>query len=353
MAAVNRVFTVDGKPFFPLGGQSCNSSGYNDTESETAFKVIKMLHGNTLEIPVYWDNIEPKEGTFDFTAVDALISRARRHGIKLILLWFATWKNGNMDYAPSWVKTDPQRFQRVITITGSDIWNLSSHCKANLEADKKAFTALCKHLKTKDGNDRTVIALQVENEPGIIGSDRDYSPAAQTVYDSKVPAKLIAAMKAAGKGKIYDIWQESGGKKSGTWPELFGWEAGELMTAWSIASYIDAVSAAGKAIYDIPMYINVWMMEQPWWPIPGESYPSGGAVSKVLDIYKWLTPHIDIIAPDNYADDSAGYKANSIAYSRDDNPYFTPETAGDQNMFRGIADYNLIGNFFFGIEYIV
>ncbi|MGD1040292.1 MAG: DUF5597 domain-containing protein [Dehalococcoidales bacterium] len=353
MAAVNRVFTVDGKPFFPLGGQSCNSSGYNDTESETAFKVIKMLHGNTLEIPVYWDNIEPKEGTFDFTAVDALISRARRHGIKLILLWFATWKNGNMDYAPSWVKTDPQRFQRVITITGSDIWNLSSHCKANLEADKKAFTALCKHLKTKDGNDRTVIALQVENEPGIIGSDRDYSPAAQTVYDSKVSAKLIAAMKAAGKGKIYDIWQESGGKKSGTWPELFGWEAGELMTAWSIAGYIDAVAAAGKAIYDIPMYINVWMMEQPWWPIPGESYPSGGAVSKVLDIYKWFTPHIDIIAPDNYADDSAGYKANSIAYSRDDNPYFTPETAGDQNMFRGIADYNLIGNFFFGIEYIV
>jgi hypothetical protein len=353
MAAVNRVFTVDGKPFFPLGGQSCNSSGYNDTESETAFKVIKMLHGNTLEIPVYWDNIEPKEGTFDFTAVDALISRARRHGIKLILLWFATWKNGNMDYAPSWVKTDPQRFQRVITITGSDIWNLSSHCKSNLEADKKAFTALCKHLKTKDGNDRTVIALQVENEPGIIGSDRDYSPAAQTVYDSKVSAKLIAAMKAAGKGKIYDIWQESGGKKSGTWPELFGWEAGELMTAWSIAGYIDAVAAAGKAIYDIPMYINVWMMEQPWWPIPGESYPSGGAVSKVLDIYKWFTPHIDIIAPDNYADDSAGYKANSIAYSRDDNPYFTPETDGDQNMFRGIADYNLIGNFFFGIEYIV
>jgi hypothetical protein len=125
------------------------------------------------------------------------------------------------------------------------------------------------------------------------------------------------------------------------------------MTAWSIAGYIDAVAEAGKAIYNLPMFVNVWMMEQPWWPIPGESYPSGGAVSKVLDIYKWFAPHIDIIAPDNYADDSRGYEANSATYSRPDNPYFTPETAGDQNMLRGIADYNLIGNFFFGVEYLI
>jgi hypothetical protein len=353
MTDIKRVFMVDGQPFFPLGGQSCNSSGYNDKESATAFKVIKLLHGNTLEIPMYWDHIEPQEGTFDFTAVDDLITTARRHGVKLILLWFATWKNGNMDYAPAWVKTDPQRFKRVISPTGSDIWNLSSHCKATLQADKKAFTALCKHLKTKDCTDRTVIAIQVQNEPGIIGSDRDYGPEAQSVYASPVPAKLISQMKAAGKGRIFDIWQKSGGINSGTWPELFGWEAGEIMSAWSIAGYIDRIAASGKAVYDIPMYINVWMMEQPWWPIPGESYPSGGAVSKVLDIYKWFTPHIDIIAPDNYADDTEGYKANSVSYSRDDNPYFTPETAGDQNMFRGIADYNLIGNFFFGIEYIV
>jgi len=353
MTEVKRVFVVDGQPFFPLGGQSCNSSGYNDKESATAFKVIKLLHGNTLEIPVYWDHVEPLEGTFDFTAVDELITTARRHGVKLILLWFATWKNGNMDYAPAWVKTDPQRFKRVISQTGSDIWNLSSHCKATLRADKKAFAALCKHLKDKDGTDRTVIAIQVQNEPGIIGSDRDYGPEAQAIYDAHVPAKLVTAMRKAGEGKIFDIWQKSGANNSGTWPELFGWEAGEILTAWSIACYIDDVAASGKAVYEVPMFINVWMMEQPWWPIPGESYPSGGAVSKVLDIYKWFTPHIDIIAPDNYADDVEGYKANSVAYSRADNPYFTPETAGDQNMFRGIADYNLIGNFFFGIEYIV
>jgi len=59
MTTVKRVFMVDGQPFFPLGGQSCNSSGYNDKESATAFKVIKLLHGNTLEIPCTGTTLNP------------------------------------------------------------------------------------------------------------------------------------------------------------------------------------------------------------------------------------------------------------------------------------------------------
>jgi beta-galactosidase GanA len=198
MKEVKRVFKVDGKPFFPLGVQSCNSSGYNEKESDTAFKVVKLLHGNTLEIPVYWDTIEPREGEFDFTMVDSLLDSARQYGLKLILLWFASWKNGNMDYTPAWVKTNPGRFKRVISPTGKDVWDLSSHCQANLEADKKAFVAFCKHLREKDSIERTVIALQIQNEPGIIGSDRDYGPEGQAAYDSPVPAKLVTAMKKSG-----------------------------------------------------------------------------------------------------------------------------------------------------------
>jgi len=354
MTGIKRIFKVDGKPFYSLGAQSRNSSGYNDSESETAFKAIKLLHGNTLEIPVYWERVEPEEGKFDFTGVDALIASARRYGIKLILLWFATWKNGNMDYAPEWVKTNPQRFKRVISSTGNDLWVLSSHCPANLEADKKAFTALCKHLKAKDSTESTLIALQVENEPGILGSDRDYGTEAQAEFDSPVPAKLVSAMKAAGRGEIYDIWQQAGGKASGTWPELFGWEAGELMSAWSIATYIDGIAEAGQASYDIPMYINVWLGAG---RLPGEGYPSGGAVSKVLDIYKWFTPHVGLIAPDIYIRDSRGYESVCASYARDDNPLFVPESAPGSgntwNMFRAIADYNAIGYHFFAVEHIV
>jgi hypothetical protein len=353
MKLVKRVFMVDGKPFYPIGGQSRNSSGYNDKESETAFKAIKLLHGNTLQIPVYWDQIEPEEGKFDFTAVDALLASARQNGVKLIILWFATWKNGNMDYAPAWVKTDKQRFRRVISSAGKDIWVLSSHCQANLKADQKAFVTLCKHLKAKDSAEKTVIALQIENELGILGSDRDYGPEAQATFDSAVPLKLLAAMKTAGKGRVYDIWEKAGRKESGTWPQVFNWEAGELMTAWSGANYVNSIAESGKTAYDIPMYINVWVMEQGQGAIAGETYPSGGSVTKVLDIYKWFTPHIDLVGPDNYQDDSRSFESICASYSRDDNPFFMPETVGDQNMFRAIADYDSIAFVFFGVEHIV
>jgi hypothetical protein len=359
MTEVKRVFTVDGKPFFPIGAQSQTSSAYNDSESEQSFKAIKLLHGNTLITDVYWEQLEPQEGKFDFTAVDALLASARRYGVKLILLWFATWKNANMDYAPEWVKANPKRYKRAMAADGSDLWVLSSYCKANLEADKKAFAALCKHLKAKDSVEHTVICLQVENEPAISGTDRDYRPEAQEVWNSPVPAKLMASMKAAGKGEPYDCWQRAGGKKSGIWPEIFGLAARDMVSAWSIATYIDSVAEAGKTVYNLPMYINAAVGAFGAWrgPVPDEIFCSGEPVPKVLDIYKWFTPHIDLIAPDIYTPNSTSYEAECAVYARDDNPLFLPESGHGGchiwNSFRAIANYNLTGYFFFGSESIV
>ena len=216
MTNVRRVFMADGKPFFPLGAEFLYVSGYSvrdQSETEASFKAVKSACGNTILIPVYWDQVEPEENKFDFTSVDSLLSLARRYDIKLILLWFATWKNGNMDFTPIWVKSNPQRFKRVLSATGQAIWVLSSHCEANLEADKKAFTALCGYLQAKDIAEHTVIGIQVENEPGIAGSDRDYGPEAQTILDSLVPTTLVSAMKTAGKGQIYDLCKRQAVKK--------------------------------------------------------------------------------------------------------------------------------------------
>lgn len=356
MTTIDRVFTVRGEPFFPIGGQARNSSGYNAAEAETAFRALKLINGNTLEIPVYWEQIEPEEGVFDFQSVDALLECARRDGVRLVLLWFATWKNGSMDYTPAWVKTDPGRFKRVTAPTGRSIWVLSSHCQATLDADQRAFTELCAYLKAHDGAERTVIALQIENEPGILGSDRDHGPEAQACYHGPVPAELVERMRANGQGRVYDLWQQAGGAEAGTWPELFGWSAGEVMTSWSIASYIDCIAKGGKEVYDIPMYTNAWLGEREW-ALAGESYPSGGPISAVLDIYKWFAPHLDLIAPDIYIPDSRGYEAICAAYARDDNPLFVPESApggsNAWNMFRAIADYGAIGYAFFAIERII
>ena len=243
-----------------------------------------------------------------------LLSSALLYEVKLVLLWFGAWKNGAMEYTPRWVKTNPQRFRRVQTPLGGDTWVLSSHCQANWEADCRAYTALCRFLKEKD-SERKVIAIQIENEPGILGSDRDYGAEGQADFERPVPSDLLAKMRAAGQGRVHDLWQAAGGAESGSWAQVFGRDGGELMTAYSIATYIDRLAEAGKAILDVPMYVNVWLGEGGW-RIPGETYPSGGAVAKVLDIYRWCAPHIDLIAPDIYIADSRGYEAMCAAYSR-------------------------------------
>jgi beta-galactosidase GanA len=351
-----RIFSVNGQPFFPLGGQARNSSGYSREESEAAFQAIRLINGNMLEIPVYWSQIEPQEGVYNFDSVDAMLLHARNYQVKLVLLWFGTWKNGNMDYVPAWVKTDPERFKRVISPTGKAVWVLSSHCPANLDADRRAFIALCQYLQVEDRTDRNVIALQVENEPGILGSDRDYGPDGQAAFQSPVPTEIISRIKTAGSGKVFDAWQAAGGRTDGSWAEVFGWAGGEMLTAWSITRYIDAIAEAGKAVYDIPMYVNVWLGEHGW-RIPGESYPSGGAVGRTLDLYKWFAPHIDLIAPDIYIGDDRGYDAMCALYGREDNPLFIPESApggsNAWNIFRALGDYNAIGYAFFAVEHIL
>lgn len=354
MADVKRVFMVGGKPFYPIGTESVTFGGYNVPKGtqEFVFKAIKQMRGNSISIPVYWDEIEPEEGKFDFASVDSLIENGLKYDIKVIPLWFGTWKNAAMEFAPSWIKTNPQRFKRAIDSAGKDLWTLSAHCKANLEADKKAFSALCKYIKAKEEGRQTIIAIQVENEPGIVGSDRDYSPEGDFAFNSPVPALFVAAMKKQGKGPLYDLWQKAGGKESGTWTELFDWavDAGHIMYTWNIARYIDAVAEAGKAVYDIPLFINNWLHPK-WWTLHHQYFaPDYNLIKIYCDLYRWATPHVDLISPDNYQPDSRGYEKMCAIYARADNPLFIVESDGDQNMLRAIADYNAIGYNFSGIE---
>ena len=104
---------------------------------------------------------------------------------------------------------------------------MSPHAETSLNADRKAFVELMRHLKKIDPL-RTVIMVQVENEAGNYGSVRDFSPAAQKLFDASVPASLVHALKT----------------KAGTWQQVFGKDADEFFNAWSIASYIGKVAAA-------------------------------------------------------------------------------------------------------------
>src|SRR6476659_7467407 len=102
---------VDGQPYLMLGGQIHNSSAW-PSELPGVWKSLSELHANTVETPVYWEQIEPQQGKFNWDNVDAIVKGAREHDLHVVLLWFGTWKNGNMHYVPQWVKADPKRFAR-------------------------------------------------------------------------------------------------------------------------------------------------------------------------------------------------------------------------------------------------
>jgi len=132
---------VDGKPFLILGGQIHNSSSW-PSELPQVWESMAALHANTIEAPVYWEQLEPHEGQFDYANVDQLVEGARAHNLHLVVLWFGTWKNGNMHYAPSWVKDDTKRFPHTVRPDGEPIDVLSPISHNTLEADKTAFVNL-------------------------------------------------------------------------------------------------------------------------------------------------------------------------------------------------------------------
>lgn len=311
---------VDGHPYLVLGGQIHNSSAW-PSELPQVWQSMAALHANTVEAPVYWEQFEREEGHFDFSGVDALLEGARAHQLHLVVLWFGTWKNGNNHYVPAWVKADTKRFPRTIRPDGEPIDVMSPLGTNTLEADKKAFVALMKHLKEKDGEEHTVIMIQVENESGNVGSVRDNSAEANREFAGKAPADLLAAAH----------------KQPGTWSEVFGGEADEVFQAYHQAKYINAIAAAGKAEFPIPYYCNVWIdyppaeLPQRFIDQPGIGYPSGGPVRKLVGLWRALAPSIDMIGPDMYSDDASLYKATLAAYHRPDNALWIPETGRSDN----------------------
>ena len=198
---------------------------------------MEEMNANTLLVPIYWEAVEPVQGQYDFQSVKIIIDEARKHDIRLVLLWFATWKNGSAHYMPEWMKLDSKKYFNVVGAEGQPIDSPSPHCTAAMENDAKAFAQLMKYIKEYDPY-HTVIMIQVQNEPGTWDSVRDYSKSVDKLFNSRVPEALLSPA----------ILSELGASKnSGTWSEVFGDRADEYFHAWSIANYIEFVAAAGKA----------------------------------------------------------------------------------------------------------
>jgi hypothetical protein len=331
---------VDGQPFLMLGGQAHNSSAWPGMMPQLWLAIAKM-HANTLEVPIYWEQIEARPGIFDFSLIDTLLLQAREHKIRLVLLWFATWKNGSNHYMPEWMKRDATKYPNITGRDGKPVDSPSPNTMATMEADIHAFTAVMRYLKNADAR-HTVIMMHVENEAGAWGSVRDFSPMAQKLFEGPVPAELLtpAVLKAlnhpdgaTGSAATGSDAATSHPAAGASWQQVFGNDADEYFHAWSVARFIGQVAAAGKAEYPLPMYVNAALRDPLSHP-SATTYESGGPTDNVIPIWKAAAPAIDLLAPDIYLSGSERILKVIDLYDRPDNTLFVPEFASSPDRVK-------------------
>jgi len=209
---------VDGQPFLIRGLQWDCDSCYAAEIMDPLFPAAARMGCNTAALPLYWNEIEMVEGKYSFAMLDHRLDQARRTHLRLVLLWFGSYKNGCLNYAPDFIKRDQQRFRRVHRPDGTELHNFSGPTSAQTQAaDRQAVETVFRHLKKVDGRQHTVILFQMENEVGILGSDRCYCDECARQFTA------------------------------GGWQAKYGARANEMFTAQCLATYLDGLTEVAQA----------------------------------------------------------------------------------------------------------
>lgn len=319
-----------------LGGELGNSSASSKEDIRTIFPKLKDMGLNTVLMPVYWELLEPEEAAFDFTLIEEALKTARENDLKLVLLWFGTWKNSMSCYVPEWVKKDTSRFPRALTKTGKPLEIVSVFSENALNADFNAFNALLDYIAEHD-KEKTVTMIQIENEIGMLESARDHSTPAEKEYDKGVPTELseILGVKAGTSWKDVNVDIDY---------------ADEIFMAWNYARFVEHLAnSARKTLPSVLLYVNAALDSRG--RRPGQ-YPSAGPIARLSEIWKIGAPSLDFISPDLY---DKPFTPWMDQYGKlNDNWLFIPEirrsTDNGVQALYAIGEYDAIGFSPFSIE---
>lgn len=339
---------VDGGRLLVLGAEVHNSAASTLEAARTAFAAAADVGANTVLAPVAWESVEPAEGYYDLAIVDDLVGAARERGLFLVVLWFGAYKNGASSYAPTWVKADPARFPRCANTDGNLTGTLSPFESATRDADAAAFAAVVEHIEKIDSAHRTVVMVQVQNEPGLLGSSRDHSPQAVEIFSAAPPAEVLSA---AGIASPQQSW-------SAAFDDVL--DADEHFMAWGFATYIEAVARAGRQHTALPFFTNAWLdseIDLPGFALAGGQrpgiYPSGGPVARMLPMWRAFAPSLDLVVPDIYFGD---FGAICESFASESEGLFIPEMRSDAvgvgDAFIAIGQHRAIGVAPFGVDSI-
>lgn len=89
-----------------------------DTELEEYFKIAKLTGLNTLDLPIMWSMFETEEDKYDFTKINYLLSLAKKEDLKLNLLWYGTFVDGESKsaYYPKYISDDNTKYPVMLDL---------------------------------------------------------------------------------------------------------------------------------------------------------------------------------------------------------------------------------------------
>ena len=244
-------FLLDGKPFQMISGEM----HYPRVPREAwraRMKMAKAMGLNTIGTYVFWNLHEPQKGKFDFTGnndVAEFVKIAKEEGLWVILrpspYVCAEWEFGGYPY---WLQNE-----KGLVVRSKEEQYLKEYQTYIMEIGKQLAP-----LQTNHGGN--IIMVQIENEYGSYGSDKEYLKINQDLFK-----------KAGFDGLLYTC-DPAGDVKKGYLPGLLPAVNG-IDNPAKVKSLVNSLHD-GKGPYYIAEWYPAWF---DWWgtkhhTVPAEKY---------------------------------------------------------------------------------